>query len=83
MLYLMALSDAAAGCHDQVLESIAKFATPSSESQSVLLARFNPQREDYLRQAGSCSSRSAEQCESSVGKHTICDHGQNHWYWAV
>nr|CCA25736.1 Mitochondrial Carrier (MC) Family putative [Albugo laibachii Nc14] len=50
MLYLMALSDAIRGAHDQLLESIAKFASPSSEFQSVLLARFNPQREDYIRQ---------------------------------
>ena len=38
MLYLMALSDAVGGPHDQVLKSIAKSASPSSELQSVLLA---------------------------------------------
>ncbi|CCI46394.1 unnamed protein product [Albugo candida] len=51
MLYLMALSDAVGGAHNQVLENIAKFASPSSEFQSVPLARLNPHREDYLRQA--------------------------------
>lgn len=33
MLYLMTLSDSVSGAHDQVLETIAMFASPSSEFQ--------------------------------------------------
>ncbi|CAI5721439.1 unnamed protein product [Peronospora destructor] len=51
MLFLMAVSDAIGGAHDQVLNNIAKYASTSSDFQGVLLARLNPQRDDYLRQA--------------------------------
>lgn len=51
MLYLMAVSDAVGGAQDQVLENIAKYACFATDFQGVLLARYNPHREDYLRQA--------------------------------
>ncbi|CAI5709707.1 unnamed protein product [Peronospora destructor] len=51
MLFLMAVSDAIGGANDQVLENIVKYASTSNNFQGVLLARLNPQRDDYLRQA--------------------------------
>nr|CCA23978.1 OSIGBa0134J07.9 putative [Albugo laibachii Nc14] len=51
LLYLMAVSDSVGGAQDQVLENIAKYASSGTELQGVLLARYNPQREDYIKQA--------------------------------
>lgn len=45
----MALRDSVGGAHEQALENIDKFAISWSDFQGVLLARLNPQREDYLR----------------------------------
>ena len=51
MMYMIAVSDSVGGAPDQVLENIAKYACSSSPFQGALLARLNPQRDDFLRQA--------------------------------
>ncbi|GMF36536.1 unnamed protein product [Phytophthora lilii] len=50
-LYLLANSEAVGGANDLVLENIAKYASPEECMQAVLLARYNPNRTEYLRQA--------------------------------
>nr|CCA27594.1 conserved hypothetical protein [Albugo laibachii Nc14] len=47
----MAVSDAASGTPDQVLENIAKSTCSSSAFQGVQLTRLSPQRDDFLSQA--------------------------------
>lgn len=51
MLYLLDLSDAVSGAHDEVLEHIVKFSSSLNDFKGVLLARLNHQRGDYLRHA--------------------------------
>lgn len=48
IMYLMELGDAVVGAHDQGFDNDATFASSLSDFQGVLLARLNPQREDYL-----------------------------------